>query len=232
MREHFEPRGRGVLPTQLREGSYFTGRTAVLSDLASWLHHQGDGRRCLVLTGSPGSGKSAVLVRLMTQYPRLMIVAVHGRGRQVDEVADEIAVGLGLLPGGASGPLAALRSARPDRVVMVDAVDEAVRPYLLIQDLLEPLAASSAVTGLRCVFGTRRGGDGQLLKAFGDSVTVYDLDAPEYASGADVAEYVRRTLLAEADPQVRTPYRDDPTWRGRWPMPWPCVPGRASWSHS
>jgi hypothetical protein len=95
MREHFEPRGRGVLPTQLREGSYFTGRTAVLSDLASWLHHQGDGRRCLVLTGSPGSGKSAVLVRLMTQYPRLMIVAVHGRGRQVDEVADEIAVGLG-----------------------------------------------------------------------------------------------------------------------------------------
>jgi hypothetical protein len=97
---------------------------------------------------------------------------------------------------------------------MVDAVDEAVRPYLLIQDLLEPLAASSAVTGLRCVFGTRRGGDGQLLKAFGDSVTVYDLDAPEYASGADVAGYVRRTLLAEADPQVRTPYRDRPDLAG------------------
>ncbi|WP_173154309.1 hypothetical protein [Phytohabitans suffuscus] len=93
-------------------------------------------------------------------------------------------------------------------------MDEAIQPYQVIQDLLEPLAASSGITGLKCVFGTRRGGGGSLLHAFGDFVVVHDLDTDEYLDRSDIAAYVQRTLLAEADPGVRTPYRNRPDLAG------------------
>ncbi|MGN9913235.1 WD40 repeat domain-containing protein [Phytohabitans sp. LJ34] len=210
LHNHFEPRARGVLPTHLRKGSYFTGRRAVLADLIAWCGDPLADPRGRLVTGDPGSGKSAVLGRLLELDRRSSAVAVHARGRTADEVGDEIAVGLRLDPVGATGLLAALRSVRRRRVLIVDAVDEAIQPYQLIQDLLEPLAAGAAATGLRCVFGSRRGGEGGLLRAFGDSVVIRDLDSDEYLDHSDVAAYVRRTLLAEADRDVRTPYRDRP----------------------
>lgn len=212
-REHFEPRARGVLPTHVRGGSYFTGRRPVLAALDSWLRDGGADTRARMVTGNPGSGKSAVLGRLAVLH-RGSVVTVHARGRTPDEVADEIAAGVGLPAAGAAGLLAALRTARRRRTVIVDAVDEAVRPLQLIQDLLEPLAASADLTELRCVFGSRRGGNESLLRAFGGAVTVIDLDAAEYFDTADVAAYVRSTLLAEADPAVRTPYRACPDLAG------------------
>src|SRR5262249_36384770 len=61
---HFDPRGRGVeYPSE--SGSHFTGRTAALTALARWLASPSHDRRARVVTGDPGSGKSAVLGRLL-----------------------------------------------------------------------------------------------------------------------------------------------------------------------
>ena len=66
LRDHFGPRGRGILPSSVRSGSYFTGRVRVLTELAGWLGGTGDAdARARVVTGGPGSGKSAVLGRLV-----------------------------------------------------------------------------------------------------------------------------------------------------------------------
>ncbi|GAA1037730.1 hypothetical protein GCM10009557_51900 [Virgisporangium ochraceum] len=213
-RVHFDPRARGVLPTQVRSGDYFTGREAVLAELTGWVGSGGDGRG-RVVTGDPGSGKSAVLGRLAAQCRSQPVVTVYARGRTVAEVADEVAAGLGLEPSGAAGLIADLRSWRGDAVVVVDAVDEAVQPFELVQDLLQPLAASSAVTGLRCAFGSRRGGDGHLLTGFGESVTILDLDVEPYADPAGLVTYVQQTLLATVDPGLPTPYRGEPELAGR-----------------
>ena len=37
LRDHFGPRGRGILPSSVRSGSYFSGRVRVLTELAEWL---------------------------------------------------------------------------------------------------------------------------------------------------------------------------------------------------
>ncbi len=66
LRDHFGPRGRGILPSSVRSGSYFTGRVRVLTGLAGWLGGTGGtDSRARVVTGRPGSGKSAVLGRLV-----------------------------------------------------------------------------------------------------------------------------------------------------------------------
>jgi hypothetical protein len=237
LRDHFEPRARGILPSQVREGSYFTGRVKVLGELSGWLA-QSDGTdyRARVVTGAPGSGKSAVLGRLIgLASPRLRsewigsdangaqlktaspsglaITAVHARGRTVDEVATQIAVGLGIDETTAAGLLAALRTSwqpRPSMLVVVDAVDEADKPYRLIVELLEPLASAASRTRLRLLIGTRRGGGDDLLQLFGSAAVILDLDTPGYLDIADIQEYVRRTLIAESDLRATTPYRGQP----------------------
>ncbi|MEU6676658.1 WD40 repeat domain-containing protein [Streptomyces sp. NPDC046925] len=138
--------------------------------------------------------------------------AVHVRGRTVDEAAAAISQALAIDEVTSGGLLAHLREACPPRsaVVVVDGVDEAADPYRLVVDLLEPLAAAAERTGIRLLVGTRRGGDDGLLRLFGAAALVLDLDAERYRDQHDLAEYVRRTLLAEPDPQVRTPYRTHP----------------------
>jgi hypothetical protein len=104
-------------------GFYLTGRTGrvrAAEDLVRWINHPGD-KRMVIVTGSPGSGKSALLsllvlltspdsrnrvldgtppgslahrtAELLSVHTR--IVAVHARGLAIDKVADAIAVGLG-----------------------------------------------------------------------------------------------------------------------------------------
>ncbi|WP_409236509.1 hypothetical protein [Streptomyces sp. PA5.6] len=232
LRGHFHPRGRGILPSIVREGSYFSGRVQVLRELVGWIRGEGpDVERARVVTGAPGSGKSAVLGRLVSladpalrEGPRAtaptgtlppagaFAVAVHVRGRTADEAAATICRALTVDETTAGGLLAHLREEPGPRpaVVVVDGVDEASDPYRLVVDLLEPLAAAAERTGIRLLVGTRRGGDDGLLRLFGASAIVLDLDAERYQDPRDVAEYVRRTLLAEPDPQVRTPYRARP----------------------
>ena len=63
LRGHFLPRARGVdVPTE--PGWRFVGREAALRDLVSWLKNADD-LSARVVTGGPGSGKSAVIGRLV-----------------------------------------------------------------------------------------------------------------------------------------------------------------------
>jgi WD40 repeat protein len=49
---------------------YFTGRTAVLGEIVRWLKARRHDGKARVVTGSPGSGKSAVLARVVTLFDR------------------------------------------------------------------------------------------------------------------------------------------------------------------
>lgn len=63
---HFSPRSRGLEHAGER-GDYFTGRTRALGELSAYLSTSGPDhdRKARVVTGDPGSGKSALLGRLL-----------------------------------------------------------------------------------------------------------------------------------------------------------------------
>src|SRR5262249_33647399 len=114
LKEHWDPRGRGV-ERAARPGWFFTGRRQALSQLVAWLTavpNPADNVR--VITGGPGSGKSAVLARLVTMSdpwyrvgmpgplaagdpvanlpPGAIDVAVHARTAPAEEVVTALAV--------------------------------------------------------------------------------------------------------------------------------------------
>src|ERR1700727_1195317 len=60
---YFEPLARGVQRAGV-VGWYFTGRESALREIVTWLGEIGYG--ALIVTGEPGSGKSAVLARIVT----------------------------------------------------------------------------------------------------------------------------------------------------------------------
>jgi hypothetical protein len=64
---HWSPKARGV-ERDAKRGWYFTGRTQVLYDLAAWLAGGHADGRVRVVSGGPGSGKSAVLARLCARW--------------------------------------------------------------------------------------------------------------------------------------------------------------------
>jgi Trypsin-like peptidase domain len=62
---HWRPRARGVAVDSER-GYRFRGRVRALTEITKWLERPALDRRVLVVTGSPGVGKSAVLGRVVT----------------------------------------------------------------------------------------------------------------------------------------------------------------------
>lgn len=62
---HFLPKARGLEPREA--GWFFSGRDAVSHEIVDWLHHRGDagGQGLYVLTGSGGTGKSAIIGRMV-----------------------------------------------------------------------------------------------------------------------------------------------------------------------
>jgi hypothetical protein len=104
-----------VLPFGTLSGWYFCGRVRALSKIVGWLGDlSGDDTRARLVTGGPGSGKSAVLCRLVVMsHPELrprvppeeiaraptgtvcplgaINGPVHARGRTVNEVAAAVA---------------------------------------------------------------------------------------------------------------------------------------------
>lgn len=253
LRSHFRPRGRGVLPSSLREGSYFAGRVQVLSELTAWINTEGtDTTRSRVVTGAPGSGKSAVLGRLVSladaqlrgetpiaqdqALPQIgaLCAAVHVRGRTVDEVAAEISRALDIDESTAGGLLAHLRETREHRatVVVVDGVDEAVDAQRLIVDLLEPLAAASGRTGIRLLVGTRPGGEDDLLRLFEARHESSIWTRPAIWTGVTSPS----TSASRCSPRAirRSPRPTGPALnsRRRSALPWRFAPAAVSWWHS
>ncbi|MCB5182720.1 trypsin-like peptidase domain-containing protein [Streptomyces sp. SMC 277] len=233
---HWRPRARGV-STEAERGNRFRGREAVLREIVSALGPGRTHRQVLVVTGAPGSGKSAVLSRIITTSDSATAAAlptrdtairaplgsvgcaVHAKGKTALEVATEIARAAGSPPPGeVVDLLPALRAAlesRPDGppfVLVLDALDEVVSPdeaRTIVHRVLVPLAETCADLQVRVVVGTRRrDGAGDLLGTFGRTARVLDLDAPVWSAPADLTAYALATLQLHGDERPGNPYAD------------------------
>jgi WD40 repeat protein len=223
-----------------QKGGYrFRGRRAALTEIAGWLDRDRPDRRALLVTGSPGTGKSAVLGRIVaTADLRVraglpaddralqategsVACAVHAGGKTAFEVATEIARAFSAELPPLTGQLdnlapavsqAAAEQGRGRLNLVIDALDEASRPAdtrTIVSQIVRPLLRA----GVRVVVGSRRRDDeGDILPAFRNAVTVVDLDAPEYFSQPDIEAYALATLQ-QRGAEPGNPYADEATAR-------------------
>ena len=231
---HWRPRARGVYKDTDR-GFRFRGRTAALTTIRDWLVGVHPQPQVLVVTGTPGVGKSAVLGRIVTTadpaiaaslppgddavraVERSVACAVHAKGKTALEVAGEIArAASARLPRDVRDLATALGDAlehtrRTGFTVIIDALDEAAgtqQTRQIIHHIARPLAEDLHHLGVRVVVGTRRqDNDGSLIEAFA-SARVIDLDSAEYFAQADLAAYAQATLQLHGAERADNPYND------------------------
>ncbi|HEX3958975.1 MAG TPA: caspase family protein [Trebonia sp.] len=222
LKGHFLPRARGVdVPAE--PGWRFVGREAALRDLVSWLS-DADDRSARVVTGGPGSGKSAVVGRLVVLSDRdwrrtvplddlapdtippeeSIAVGIHARGMTTAQVLAAICAEAGVR---ADTPADLLREMRGKKLtVAVDAIDEALDPVGLVASVLRPLAEAGPAEGLRLLLGTRP----HLVDALAMTDAAVDLDDERYADPESIYEYVRRGLTPDDE---ASPYQSVPAER-------------------
>jgi hypothetical protein len=179
--DHFFGSARGIEVDET--GWFFTGRTELLRAINGWLRRGDDAGGMLIVTGSPGTGKSAVLGRIATlsdpAYRRLaeeegalagaeqgtvpdiglIDVAVHAKNKSLREVQDAIATALGLETPEGGWPSS---EALIDRITMhnprvrliVDALDEAVQTAV-VAIASDLLRPLAARQGISILVGTR-----------------------------------------------------------------------------
>jgi WD40 repeat protein len=233
---HWRPRARGV-STDAERGYRFCGREKALKEVVSWITSAAPQRRALVVTGSPGVGKSAVLGRIVTTADAGVVTAlpkhdtavrapvgsvacaVHAKGMTAVEVARDIARA-------ASAPmcdtvsdlvpsLRAVLSSQPARhfAVIIDALDEATTPKearTIITEIIRPLVESCTDLLVHVVAGTRKQDDaGDILASFGPAARVVNLDEKRYSEEQDLASYARASLQLVGDERPGNPYADD-----------------------
>jgi WD40 repeat protein len=205
LRSHFAPRAQGT--DNFSDNRWlFMGRHSALRDLSAWLNGS-DRQRTAVVTGDPGSGKSAVIGRLVVlsdprRRPAVPLedvptdtmpqvgaidVAVHARGLTTAQVLAGLSAEAGIAAESAGQLLTAIRNKR--LVAAIDAIDESVDPQDLVNRLLRPLVDNAAQTGLRLLLGTRR----NLLEALGPKVRLIDLD-DDYRDESAIRGYAERCL--------------------------------------
>jgi WD40 repeat protein len=219
LRGHFLPRARGVdVPAE--SGWRFVGREAALRDLVSWLENSDD-RSARVVTGGPGSGKSAVIGRLvvLSDHDWRRIVPMEGLASDIIPPEGSIATGIharGLTSAQVLAALCATVGVRADTVadllremrgrsftMAIDAIDEALDPVGLVSAVLRPLVEAGPAEGLRLLLGTRP----HLLESLGMTGAAINLDDERYADPVSLYEYVVRGLET-TDPQ--SPYFSAP----------------------
>jgi hypothetical protein len=228
---HWDPRARGV-PTGSERGYRFQGRRAALEQISTWLADLSD-RRFLLVTGSPGVGKSAVLGRVITTADPVLrafvsddggvlapkgavTVAIHAKNKSPDEIARRIAdaafvefpTDLQRLGDVVAGEL---RDNPRSFTVMVDAIDESDDAHRLINQVLLPFNEAAPDLAMRVLVGTRRRDDhGDLLSEFGPDrhKHVIDLDAPEYFSLDDLVAYALASLQLVGTNRAGNAYQD------------------------
>lgn len=213
---------------------YFTGRERALAELTAWISTLPD-RRIRVVTGGPGTGKSALLGRIVAladPAQRQMIesagglaglsaatvppvgaidVSVHSRGRKLADLLDAIAGALGIAAKDTNTLVSELSRRERPVTIVVDALDEAAdAPRRIAVGLLRPLGSLDTV---RLLVGTRPENPSRAerrVPSLGDAAIELDLDDPTYLGPSDIEDYVVRRLLAREEPDRHTPYRDQP----------------------
>ncbi|MEU4195778.1 ATP-binding protein [Kribbella sp. NPDC026611] len=196
---------------------FFTGREAVLARVVSWLRRQQQG--LCVVTGPPGSGKSAVVGRVVSlsvpqERQRLNVadlasaldpgessvdVQVHARGLTAKTAVRAIADELGLDPDAGIYDVLAHASRQRQHgkplVVFVDGLDEAgeIESREIAVQLLVPLAKEALVlVGTREVPGPVD--EAGLLALLGTSAELIDLGADVEQTLLDIRDYTIRRL--------------------------------------
>ncbi|ETK33355.1 hypothetical protein MPTA5024_24655 [Microbispora sp. ATCC PTA-5024] len=233
-RSHWRPRARGVARDSER-GYRFRGRTAALRAIKDWLDSAHTEPKALVVTGSPGVGKSAVLGRIITtadpsvraELPAgdtaekatvgSVACAVHAKGKTALEVAAEIARAANRAAPAAVDELTTVvqqamaeQSGGPFNVI-IDALDEATssaEARAIVTDIVLPLAQTC--DNVRVVVGTREhDDDGDLIGAFGHGRTTIDLDDSAYSSFEDLSDFALATLQLAGDERPGNPYEPE-----------------------
>ncbi|MEV0990969.1 caspase family protein, partial [Streptomyces sp. NPDC049949] len=229
---HFGPRSRGVEHAG-ELGDYFTGRDRALDELTAFLAtpSREHDRKARVVTGDPGSGKSALLGRLLHRMDpdtaatppaphtagaglpsaaSVSVVVLHARRVTLGDLVADLASALGLpAAAGRDEVLTAMAARTAPMAVVVDSLDEAgaagdpQEGNRIARELLQPLSTLSAA---RVVIGTRR----PQIRALGHAVHLIDLDQHTYITPGDVADYARTLLQDAQDPDSRSPYRHQP----------------------
>jgi WD40 repeat protein len=212
---HWRPTARGMDDRGDR-GDYFTGRLPALRELVGWMGEP-DGRARIV-TGEAGSGKSAVLARL---------VMLADRDREPGDGDDKLRDGTVPPPGSVDLAIVATDMTLTDVVeamarwfdveaasagalvdelarravggslplIVVDQLDQAVDPARLVDLLLLELVEKGAA---RLVVGLRRTDDCPLARLLAPQSETLDLDGA-YLDAKDVFDYVNE-ILAKRDP--------------------------------
>ena len=219
--QHWVSRLRGAPAGSTAAGFYITGRTGrmrVVEDLASWMRDPDRGGLAVV-TGSPGSGKSAMLAlpvlltngqgrdvlvagagqgslvpRAADLFDGLPVLGVHARGMNPYQVADTLGAYLGRSADSPEELLGDLED-RPEtssRIVVIDAVDEARDPRRLLTELLLPLGRRP---GLRVIVGGRR----HVVPSAADISLLVDLDSDNYRDPQALTDYAYQLLSAAHD---------------------------------
>ena len=236
LHQHWRPRARGVYQ-DTTPGWYFTGRDALLRELAGWLEGGVPGSAVRVLAGAAGTGKSAVLAWLCAlSDPQLRaeigatrpaamadVAAVPAAGRvsagvwahdlDASEAADALASALSL-PVSAGAPVADVLSA-------LEGLDPAERACLVVvldalDEAREPqqivrslLLPLASDLGVKVLTGTRSGRDDELLSVFGEAAVVYWLDDPVWFDRQDLADYAAACLRADFGRGLGSGYRTE-----------------------
>ena len=232
---HWRPRARGVSVDSER-GYRFRGRVRALTEISRWLDRPVPDRHVLVVTGSPGVGKSAVLGRVVTTSdsairaqlpagdngirvtPGSVACAVHAKAKTALDVATEIArAASARLPADPADLAPNVRQALEERDghrfnVIIDALDEAAssaQARAIITKIVLPLVETCSDAGAQVVIGTRRSDDdGSLLAPFARAQTVIDLDDRAYFAEDDLTAYALASLQLAGDERPGNPYHD------------------------
>jgi hypothetical protein len=216
LEKFFNPRARGVDVPQ-EAGWNFVGRRIALRDLTAWLSDQND-PRTVVVTGDPGSGKSAVIGRLYVlshrdwgkAVPRQGLpadtipptgsidVAIHASNRTSEEVLRALCAAAHVV---AATPGEFLRAmvGKP-MVAAIDAIDEAVDPDRLVSGILNPLVDAGPRAGFRMLLGTRS----YILDRLSTAADRIDLDNQRYADPESLRVYAEGRMRATDDSPYAT----------------------------
>ncbi|MFH8350000.1 ATP-binding protein [Streptomyces sp. NPDC018045] len=212
---------------------YVGGRTAVLRALAAWRMQWPGAPRVVVVTGSPGSGRSHLVAGFLmlcdpehrkrlplddldptTVPPDLPAPVVPTpEGRTAHQVLWTIADHFGLDTARTAGLVAELAAAAAPVTVVVPDVDRAgpVRaadePARLVRDVLRPLAETGTVQLLADV---PRALAAEVIAALPSGQgQIIDLDEPRWADPEGLVHQVESALDPESGAPV-LPYTEDP----------------------